>query len=524
MSLARNFTIVGSATLVSRVTGFVRDMLVAAALGAGAVADAYVAAFLVPNLFRRVVGEGAFNAAFVPIFARRDTGEGRLSALAFSEHVLAAFVAVGLLTVIAGEALMPAIVGAVAGGFGRDSEKFADAVAYGRIMFPFVAVVLVIAVFSGTLNALGRYALVAWAPLTLNILIIVVLSVILLRGGGGQRETGFTLAFTVVAAVVLQFLIVLAGAWRSGVRLVPMPSLADRDLGRLLAIALPGLAIAGAGHLNIVVAAQMASDIPSAVAWLYYAERVFQLPLGFVTAAIGVVLLPAIARHLNAGEERETIATQNRALEFGLLVALPAAVALWLMARPIVAVLFERGAFTAEDTDATAAALKALALGLPGFVLVKVFLPPFLAREAIRLPLVAALAGVAVNLLVTPLLVRHGFSSRAAAIGVSLSAWANALVLFVALLANGRFALEPVAWRRLPAIVAATAIMAGALLLALEPLRPLLRQPTPFPVRALALGLVCLAGVAIHLVAARLLGAFVWDGLRSMLGRGPSPP
>jgi putative peptidoglycan lipid II flippase len=519
MSLARNFSIVGSATLVSRVTGFLRDVLVAAALGAGAVADAYVAAFLLPNLFRRVIGEGAFNAAFVPIFARRESEADRASALAFSEHVLGAFIALGLLLVLAGEILMPLLVGAVAGGFAADSAKFADAVSFGRVMFPFVAVVLTVAVLAGTLNAVGRYALVAWAALTLNLVMIAVLTLLLATGGMGQRQTGFTLSVAVVAAVVLQLAIVTAGAWRGGLRVRPRFGFSDPDLPRLLAIALPGLAVAGAGHLNIVVAAQVASSIPSAVAWLYFAERLFQLPLGFVTAAIGVVLLPAIARHLRAGEEREAMAAQDRALEFGLFVALPAAVALWLLAEPIVSVLFQRGAFTAADARATAAALTALAFGLPGFVLVKVFLPPFLAREHMRLPLLAALAGVAANLLVTPWLVAAGHGARAPAIGVSLSAWVNALVLFSALAANGWFAPDAAARRRLAAILGATGVMAAALALALPVAAGCLGGDAALPWRAAGLAALCLGGLAVHVGAAAALGTFRLDGLRAALRR-----
>jgi putative peptidoglycan lipid II flippase len=520
MSLARNFTIVGSATLASRVTGFLRDILVAAALGAGAVADAYFAAFMLPNLFRRVVGEGAFNAAFVPIFARRESEGGRESAEAFAEHVLSAFLGAGLLIVIAGELAMPWIIGAVAGGFGPDSQKFADAVAYGRVLFPFVAVVLVIAVFAGTLNARGKYALVAWAPLMLNVLVILILSAVLLAGPMPQRDTGFVLSATVLAAVLIQLGIVATGAFRGGDRLTPRLSFADPDLARLLVIALPGIAVAGAGHLNVVVAAQMASGTPSAVAWLYYAERVFQLPLGFVTAAIGVVLLPAVARHLAAGETAEASAAQNRALEFGLLVALPAAAALWLLAKPIIGVLFERGAFGAADTESTALALKALATGLPGFVLVKVLLPPYLARERMALPLAAAIAGLAANVAVTPWLAEAGHGARAAAFGVSVSAWVNAGVLFAGLVRSGGFNLDRDAWRRIPAILLATAGMVGFLLLAMEPLRPWLRQPTPFPLRAAALGLLCASGVAVQLALARLTGALSFEGLRRSLGRG----
>ncbi|MGL4241604.1 MAG: murein biosynthesis integral membrane protein MurJ [Beijerinckiaceae bacterium] len=506
MSLAKSFTIVGSATLASRVTGFVRDMLVAAVLGATAIADAYVAAFLIPNLFRRLIGEGAFNAAYVPIFARRQAEGGPQSAEAFAEAALSVFLGLGLLILLAAEFLMPAIIGVVAPGFIGSPEKFHDAIAFGRIVFPFVAIILVVAVFTGTLNALGRFAVAAWAPVLLNILLIAALLYALAAGLRSTREAGFILVWTVVLAGAVNLVIVAAAVWLAGYRLTPHVPRMDADVRRLMVMALPGIAIAGAGHVNVVVAAQLSSSIPSAVSWLYFAERIFQLPLGFVAAAIGVVLLPAVSKHLAQGDNRSAREAESRALEFALLVTLPAAIALAMLAKPIVSILYERGAFTAHDANAVAAVLRALAAGLPAFVMVKVLLPAFLAREDMKGPLIAALSGVIVNVMVA-LSLMPSLGPVAAAIGVSASAYVNAGLLYVLLLRRGRFRLDRLAAQRLPRIILVCALT-GAVTWGLgEVLRPWMKSGQSEALRLATLGLLCAVSVGFHLAAIQLLRA-----------------
>jgi putative peptidoglycan lipid II flippase len=519
MSLARSFTIVGSATLVSRVTGFVRDMLVAAVLGASAIADAYLAAFLIPNLFRRLVGEGAFNAAYVPIFARRQAEGGPRSAAAFAEAALSVVLGLGLTILLTAEFLMPAIIGVVAPGFSAMPERFHDAVAYGRIVFPFVAVILVVAVFTGTLNALGRFAIAAWAPVLLNLFLIAALLYALATGLRGTRDAGFILAWTVVLAGCVNLVIVGGAVWLAGYRLMPHIPRFDGDVRRLMVMALPGVAIAGAGHVNVVVAAQLSSGMPSAVSWLYFAERIFQLPLGFVAAAIGVVLLPAVSRSLAEGDMRGARESESRALEFALLVTLPAAIALAMLAKPIVSVLYQRGAFTAHDANAVATALRALAFGLPAFVMVKVLLPAFLAREDMKGPLIAAVSGVIVNVIVAlallPLL-----GPVAAALGVSASAVVNATLLYAMLVRRGRFRLDQTAQRRLPRILLVCALTGGTIWLFGEVFRPWMKGHNPDAVRFLALAALCCLVVAVHAVLVHLIRAADLSQVRAAFRNG----
>jgi putative peptidoglycan lipid II flippase len=367
-------------------------------------------------------------------------------------------------------------------------------------------VILIVAVFTGTLNAIGRYAIAAWAPVLLNIFLIAALLYAITAGLRGTRDAGFVLVWTVLGAGLVNLVIAGAAVWVAGYRILPKIPRCDADMRRLMLIALPGIAIAGAGHLNVVVAAQMSSGTPSAVSWLYFAERIFQLPLGFVAAAIGVVLLPAVSKHLASGEVAQARQAESRALEFGLLITLPAAIALALLAKPIVSILYERGAFTAEDSNAVAAVLRALAVGLPAFVLVKVFLPAFLAREDMKGPIIAAALGIAANIGVALLLFPR-FGSVAAAMGVSASAFVNATVLYVMLLRNGRFRPDKLARSRLPRVLLVSVLTGLSIWLLHEFARPWMKANHPFPIRAGALAALCGAGLIVHVALAQLLKA-----------------
>ncbi|HRK23977.1 MAG TPA: murein biosynthesis integral membrane protein MurJ [Beijerinckiaceae bacterium] len=517
MSLVRSYTLVGSATLASRLTGFVRDILIAAVLGSGRVADAYLAAFLLPNLFRRVLSEGAFNAAFVPILSRRRT-EGDASARDFVRAAFAAILALAFGLVLVAELSMPGIIKVIAPGFVADPEKFAQAVLFGRIAFGFVGAVIVSAFLASLLNAVGRYALVAMAPLILNGLLIPVLLALFVLGWQGDVRVGWVLVFSVLAAGFLQLAYVAYGVRRAGIVIWPLRWEADRDVRLMIAMVLPAVVLAGAGHFNMVVAAQLSSALPSAVSWIYYADRIFQLPLGFVAAAIGVVLLPEVSRAIRDGDHPRADDASNRALEFGMLLVLPAMLALVILARPIIDIIYRHGAFTASDSAAVADMLSALALGLPGFVLVKVFLPAFLARESLRLPLLAALAGVVANIAFTLALVGR-LGPVAAPLGVATSAWVNALLLGIGLKMRGVFRLDGRATRSLPLIVVAAALTGAVTYANLVLFEPWLAPDRALALRTGALALVCLSGVGVHAVASHLFGIADLGGLRRAFGR-----
>lgn len=515
MSLALPFTIVGSATLASRITGFFRDILIAAMLGAGPVADVYVAAFLIPNLFRKMMSEGALNAAIVPRLARLEREGGVQAARGYSDDVLSLLAVVVIVLVAVAELAMPQIMSALAYGFRTDEAKFADAVLFGRIAFPFVGFVLVVALMSALLNAVERYAIAALVPLVLNILMIGVLLALVIAVPIGKREAGLVLVTTVLAAGFFQLALLWWSAAREGFDVRPRPW--DAVMGRidptaktLLLLALPGMVIAGSGHVHMIVASQFASLEPRAISWLYYADRLFQLPLGFVASAVGIVLLPRISRALNNGDKAAMAAAQSESLVFASLLILPATVALYVLAKPIAAVLFQRGAFLAEDARATAALLRMLALALPAFVLIKVILPTFLAREEIRMPLIAVGIALAANIL-GALVYRDIDRSLAPAVGVAVGAWTNALVLVLA--ARGRMSILPRAYLRALAALVAALVMGFCIgWLAMEA-KALLSPERKFYEKGLVLGLICLAGLGVYAGLARLLGAFTFSSL-----------
>lgn len=517
MSLLRSFALVGSATLASRLTGFVRDILIAAVLGSGAVADAYLAAFLLPNLFRRVFSEGAFNAAMIPIYSRRQAEGGVEAATDFAETALAALAGLVLVLVLAAELAMPWLVGALAPGFAADPAKFADTVLFARIAFVSVGALILTAFLSSWLNVLSRFALAALAPLVLNLMLIPVLVVLLLLGWRGAQESGLVLVTTVLVAGIVQLAYVAFGLRRTGQRLLPLKPRLTPDVVRLFVLLLPALVLAGAGHVNMLIASQLASALPSAVAWLYYADRLFQLPLGFVASAIGVVLLPEVARAISRGETAAAGAGW-RALEFGAMLVLPAAAALVILADPIVDVLYRRGAFTLADSRAVAAVLAALAHALPGFVLVKVLLPAFLARERFRMPLAAALAGMATNIAVgVAFRAEHGVV--ATAWGVTAAAWVNALVLALAIATASRAPLTGASIGRLLGILAAALVTGAATWAGRLWLIDPLGTEAGLADKGLALAVLCLAGVLVHGLALWAAGLGSPAELRAAVSR-----
>ncbi len=346
MALLRNFVTVGSATAVSRVLGFVRDMLMAAALGTGPVADAFFVAFRFPNLFRRLFAEGAFNAAFVPLFGRALEEGGDEAAHRFGSEALSALLTVLLILTAVAEIAMPLLMYVLAPGFADDPAKFDLTVLLTRIAFPYLALVSVLALFSGALNAHGKFAAAAFAPALLNVVFIAALILIFVTGYAETDNAGVVLAWATLLGGVAQLALVIWAARRIGMNLRLIRPRLTPGVRRLFRLVVPGALAGGITQINIVVGTIIASMAPGAVSYLYYADRVYQLPLGIVGIAIGIVLLPDLTRQLRSGRDDLATHTQNRSLEFAMALTLPAAIALVVLAHPIIAVLFQRGAFT----------------------------------------------------------------------------------------------------------------------------------------------------------------------------------
>ncbi|HEX3864623.1 MAG TPA: murein biosynthesis integral membrane protein MurJ [Stellaceae bacterium] len=497
MALLRSVATVGSYTLVSRLLGFVRDILTAAILGAGPVADAFFVAQRLPNLFRSLFAEGAFSAAFVPLASGALAEGGKPAVREFAEEAFAVLSTALLVFVLLGEIFMPAVMAVIAPGFSDDPGKFDLVVVMTRITFPYLLFISLTALQGGLLNAVDRFAAPAATPILLNLFLIAGL---LAMAWFGWHD-GYALAWALSAAGVAQFLWLMASCARAGVGLrLRLPRLTPR-VRETLRIMAPGVFGAGVTQINLLVSTVLASLLPSgSISYLYYADRLNQLPLGVVGIAVSTAILPPLSRHVRAGDTAGAVETQNRGLELALLLTLPAAAALIVLAQPILAVLFERGAFGPTATAETAAALAAYASGLPAFVLSKVLAPGFYARRNTATPVKVAVAAMLLNLGLTVGLMQV-WQHVGVAIALSASGWMQASALLILLRRHGHFRLDAQARGAVPRIALATAGMTGILVMLRFLLAPTLAGPGLLRLAALAgliaAGLLSFAGLAL---------------------------
>jgi putative peptidoglycan lipid II flippase len=516
MSLLHSVATVGSYTAVSRVFGFVRDVLTAAILGAGPVADAFFVAQRLPNLFRSLFAEGAFSAAFVPLIAGTMAEHGRERARIFAEDALALLATALLGFVLLGEIFMPVVIDVIAPGFREEPEKFELAVDLARITFPYLLFISLVALQGGVLNSVDRFAAAAATPILLNLFLIAAL---LLMRHFGWRD-GRALAWAICAAGFAQFLWLLFSCARAGLALrLPVPRL-TKSVRRTLAVMAPATVGAGVTQLNLLISTALASLLPGgSVSYLYYADRLNQLPLGIVGIAVGTAILPSLSRRIRLGHLADAVTVQNRGIELALLLTLPAAIALVVLATPILSVLFQRGAFSPPDTAATAAALAAYAAGLPAFVLIKVLAPAFFARHDTATPVKVAVAAMAINLGLTLILMQF-LAHVGIALATTAAGWLNAVMLLALLISRRHFAFDRRARRNLPRVGAAALAM-GVVLAGLRMvLAPMFAGPSMLQVGAL-IGLVS-AGLAVFAMLALALGIADWRDLWGRLRGQPA--
>ncbi|CAK0756619.1 putative lipid II flippase MurJ [Azospirillaceae bacterium] len=459
MSLARAVLTVGGLTVLSRIAGFIRDLLIAAALGAGPVADAFFIALKLPNLLRRLFAEGAFSVAFIPMFTEEIHQHGRDSAERFAMEALGGLLLIVIPFSFFMIAAMPWVVPVLAPGFLGDSVRFPLAVEFARWTFPYLTLVSVVALLGGTLNSLERFAASAAAPVAFNLALIACLTSILLWSWsvGGPIDaltSGCILSYGVTFAGVIQALWMLWAANGAGVRLFwPRLCLTPKviHLGKLAA---PSAVGAGVGQMTLFLSVVLASLLPNgAVSYLYYADRLNQMPLGVVGIAIGTALLPALSREVSAGRIEQARMLVCRGLEAGLLLALPATVALIVAARPIIGGLFERGAFGPEATEATAQTLAAYAIGIPGFIVSKVLSAACFARQDVTGPLRVTVIVTAVNAGLALVLSRF-LGHVGIALSAGLAAWVTAGLLALRLRRKELLILDQRLRRRGPRLLA----------------------------------------------------------------------
>ncbi|PIT03439.1 membrane protein [Bradyrhizobium nitroreducens] len=508
--MIRSFLTVSTGTLASRLLGFARDSLIAALLGTGAVADAFLAAFQLVNVVRRLLSEGALNAALIPAWLRVRDRAGDAAAAAFSGRVLGTvsvvLIAVSILIALS----MPLIITIIAPGF-LGSPTLDLAVQNARLMLPYLAFAGPVTVLMGLLNAQGRFALTAFSPLLFNIALIAAIAALILAHADAAFA-GWMLAATVGIAGLLQLLMLLS---QRGARLAtPLRASFDTEMRSFFAKAIPGMIASSGPQWLMVAGAIIASATPSAVSWLYFANRLIELPLGIVGVAMGTVLVPELTRAV-ANSDRAAVAhAESRALELAAGLALPAALGLIVLAEPIVRLLFEHGAFGAVDSVATAQALTWLALALPAHVLIKALSPAFYARSDTMTPLQATAKGFVVAVALAVLL-GHFFGASGIAASIAAGAWSSALSLLRKGASEFGFSVDAAARRRLPRIMLAAAAM-GALLWLSADLMP---SETHGLIRFIVLGLQIGTGIAVYGLLLQILGAASWREAAAALKR-----
>src|SRR3954466_13270393 len=508
--MIRAILMVSTGTLASRLLGFARDAMVATLLGAGPVADAFLVAFQLVNVIRRLLTEGALNAALIPAWLHVRSAEGESAAAAFAGRILGTIsVALIVITVLIGVA-MPLVIALLAPGFaGQPTLQLA--VDNARLMLPYLAFAGPVTVMMGLLNAQQRFALTAFSPLLFNIALIAAIAALLL-GHADATFAAWMLAATVGIAGLLQLLMLLSQ--RSARLATPLRVSFDKDMRGFFAQAIPGM-IGSSGPQGLMVAgAIIASATPAAVSWLYFANRLIELPLGIVGVAMGTVLVPELTRAVGSGDRVAVAHSESRALELATGLPLPATLGLIVLAEPIVRLLFEHGAFSADDSAATAHALMWLALGLPAHVLIKALSPAYFARSDTMTPLLATAKGFAVAVaLAVPL--GHFFGASGIAASIAAGAWSSAISLLRKGNSEFGFSVDASARNRLPRIVLAALAMGGLLWLTAG----LLPAQAHGLIRFIALGSQIATGIVVYGLLLQILRVASWREAAAALKR-----
>ncbi|MBB2201162.1 murein biosynthesis integral membrane protein MurJ [Gluconacetobacter tumulisoli] len=521
--MLRGFLTVGGWTMLSRVLGLVRDQILAALLGAGPIQDAYQIAFRLPNMFRRLFGEGALNAAFVPLFSATLTAEGEEPARRFASETLSVLLTWLTLIAVAGEIFMPQVLRVIAPGFSHEGTRYAMAVTLSRITFPYLVLICGAALVSGVLNGLHRFGVAAAAYVTFNVVGIAAIFLLTPLTGDVARAS----AWGITASGVVQFGLLLVAARRAGFRLTLVPPHLSARIRILIGRMAIGCLGSGITQINLMVDTMIGTLLPpGSVSLMYFADRVNQLPLGVLGAAAGTTLLPVLARHVTAEDVDSAHATQNRAIEYALILTLPSALALVVLAEPIMATLFGHGAFTARDAALSAQSLRAYAVGLPAFVLVKVLSPGFFARGDTATPVRIGMATLLLNFVLNLALMRP-LAHMGPPLASSIAATVNVVMLVVLLSRRGALRVGgPTVSRVARMAVAAVSMVAVLAALEMTPLGRLAVQPGPQ--RIMCLGLLIAAGMTTYGVGLQALGIVdlraVVAALRARLARRRGRP
>ena len=513
--IRRIFT-VGGFTLLSRITGFMRDIMLAAILGAGPVADAFFVALRLPNHFRAIFAEGAFNAAFVPAYARIRQQDGPDPAKLFADRIFTLLLASQVILLVIALAFTPGVIELLAPGFTEDPGRFALATELTRITFPYLLLVSLVTLYGGILNSIHRFATPAAAPILLNLSMMVTLAL-----AAFFPTAGHAAAWGVLIAGVLELLLVMGDAGRANVLVHLRRPKLDPDVRKFFRALGPATVGSAGVQLAMFADTIIASFLAAgAISALYYADRINQLPIGVIGIAVGTVLLPEMSRRLAAGDDAGARHAQNRAIELTLLLTIPCLVAFLVIPDLIMRALFQRGKFTGQDASAAAATLSAYAFGLIPYVLIRSMTAPFFARGDTATPVKASLTAVAVNILFKIMLMGP-LAQVGLAIGTAIGAWVNVgLMAFFAARA-GIITLDERFKRSLTMLAVSGAVLAVALYLASRLVPGLLANLPAFRDETALAILAVIAGILYAALILLLLGR---NWFRGFSGDGRTAP
>jgi putative peptidoglycan lipid II flippase len=526
MSLARSTFVQASFTMLSRLLGYARDRAISNIMGAGPIGDAFATAQMFPNLFRRLFAEGAFSQAFVPLYARAERERGAAEAQGVAAETLSVLAAATLLLTIAAQIAMPWIMLVIHAGYRNQPQYFNFAILLTQITMPYLVGMSATALFAGVLNTAGRFALSAAAPVFLNLCILLAI-----LPAPDARTAALWGAFAIAAAGVVQAVLLYWGCRRLGVRIgFRVPRLTP-DVKKVLIIAAPAAFAASATQVNVFVSQALASLEQGAKSWLYAADRLYQLPLGLIGVAIGVALLPRLARAVATKDATEESRAIDEGVVLSMALTLPAAVALMVMPFFLMHGFWTGGRFTDHDARATADALFQYGWGVPAFVLLRILAPPFFARQDTRRPMRFALISVAVNVAVGAgcfftlrAMGQPGFVGLA--VGTAAAAWVNALQLAATLLREKIWRPAPESLARLARVGLACAVMAAALGAIASYRETIIALIEGVGLRIggkeLAVALVTLVGFVIYVLAAFAVGAVRPREVAAAMRRGPA--
>lgn len=423
MALFRSGFTVAGFTLLSRIFGLLRELFVASLFGTTSVADSVNVAFKLPNLFRRIFGEGALSTVFIPIFNEKLLQSDQV-AKRFAGEIFTLLLVTLVLIVALMQISMPYLMFLISPGFYEDQGKFDLTVLLCRITMPYLIFVSITALFGGILNSVSKFAAFAFSPVILSLVVISFTFLV-----KGRLQDSISISLSLIIAGVLQVLFMFVCLSKAGLTFPLTIKSSDKDVRKFLINMIPATISAGVGQLNLFISQSIASFIPGAVSILYYADRIYQFPLSIIGISFGTILLPELSRLYKTSDLNGANITQNKAIKIGLFLSIPSAIGIILLSQPIIHIIYERGAFTSLDTIKTANAISAFAFGLPAFILAKILTPIFYANQDTKTPLKITVHTLVANIVLNVILMIP-FSHVGIALGTSIAAWYNVFLLF----------------------------------------------------------------------------------------------